>query len=166
MAETQAIIPDRDFHVTTVDGATYEVTSRYIGEIAFLDLLKQMLKRDLERQDEDYNHPKYPEWSKTTVLQILHNREYLGHLICGRQTTKSFKNKKMVIVPEEQWVVTPNTHEPLVEQYVFDLAQKTAHVKKRENSWAHVNIFAGLLKCPDCGSGLGFRILFPRQSNS
>lgn len=53
MAETQAIIPDRDFHVTTVDGATYEVTSRYIGEIAFLDLLKQMLKRDLERQDEE-----------------------------------------------------------------------------------------------------------------
>jgi len=37
------------FHVEMVDGATYEVTSNYSGNMTYLDLLKQMLKRDIER---------------------------------------------------------------------------------------------------------------------
>lgn len=53
MSEVQIISPDSELHVTTVNGATYEVTSNYIGDISFLDLLKQMLKRDLERQSEE-----------------------------------------------------------------------------------------------------------------
>jgi len=36
-------------HVETIDGARYEVTSNYVGNITFLELLKQMLKRDMER---------------------------------------------------------------------------------------------------------------------
>ena len=99
--------------------------------------------------------PKYPEWSKTTVLQILHNRTYLGHLICLKQTTKSFKNKKTVYLPEDKWVVTENTHEPIIDQYTFDIAQKIAHVKKREGKPLMENIFSGLLKCSTCGGGLG-----------
>jgi len=99
--------------------------------------------------------PKWPEWSKTTILQILHSRVYLGHLICGKQTTKSFKNKKMIYLPEEKWIVTENTHEPIVEQYTFDLAQKIAFVKRREGKPHMENIFSGLLKCSTCGGGLG-----------
>ena len=37
-------------HIVVIDGARYEVTSNYLGKITFLDLLKQMLKRDLERE--------------------------------------------------------------------------------------------------------------------
>ena len=37
-------------HVEIIDGARYEVTSNYVGKITFLDLLKQMIKRDLERE--------------------------------------------------------------------------------------------------------------------
>jgi len=36
-------------HTQTIDGATYEVVSNYIGDIALLDLFKQMLRRDMER---------------------------------------------------------------------------------------------------------------------
>lgn len=100
-------------------------------------------------------HPKYPtDWSNTTIMTILQNREYLGHLICNRSTTKSFKNRKLVRNPKEQWIEIPNTHQPIVEEYVFDMAQKVVQVKKRENTAGHNNIFAGLLKCPDCGGGL------------
>lgn len=49
MAQCEAIKLQSQHHVITVDGATYEVTSNYKGEVAFLDLLKQMLKRDMER---------------------------------------------------------------------------------------------------------------------
>ena len=46
----QVISPESRYHIETVDGARYEVTSNYIGKVTFLDLLKQMLKRDIERE--------------------------------------------------------------------------------------------------------------------
>lgn len=49
MTQCQTIQSSSQFHIVTVDGATYEVTSNYKGELTFLDLLKQMLKRDIER---------------------------------------------------------------------------------------------------------------------
>lgn len=52
MTETQTISSASQLHIETIDGATYEVTSNYIGEISLLDLLKRMLKRDLERSED------------------------------------------------------------------------------------------------------------------
>jgi len=36
-------------NVKIIDGATYEVTSNYVGNLTLLELFKQMLKRDIER---------------------------------------------------------------------------------------------------------------------
>ena len=100
---------------------------------------------------------KYPEdWSNATIMAILQNREYLGHMVGNKSTTKSFKNRKMVAVPKAEWIETPNTHPHIVEEYLFDMAQKVVRVKKRENSTSEPNIFAGLLKCSDCDASLGF----------
>ena len=52
MVEAKTLPPASQLHVEMIDGSTYEVISNYIGEISFLDLLKQMLKRDLERPEE------------------------------------------------------------------------------------------------------------------
>jgi DNA invertase Pin-like site-specific DNA recombinase/ribosomal protein S15P/S13E len=102
-------------------------------------------------------HPKYPtDWSNTTVMTILQNREYLGHLVCHKSTTKSFKNRKLVRLSEDDWIIKPNTHEPIVDEYLFEMAQKVVRVRKRENTVGHENIFAGLLKCSDCGGSLSF----------
>jgi len=51
MTQCQTIQVPSQFHVETIDGATYKVTSNYKGDVTFLDLLKQMLKRDMERQE-------------------------------------------------------------------------------------------------------------------
>lgn len=105
----------------------------------------------------DCFHPKYPtDWNHDSIMTILKNREYLGHLVCNKSTTKSFKNRKLVRNPEEEWIEVKNTHEPIVEQSLFDMAQKVLKVKKRGNTVGHNNIFAGLLKCPDCGRALGY----------
>ena len=49
MNDVQTLPPESRIHIETINGATYEVTSNYIGDISFLELLKQMLKRDLSR---------------------------------------------------------------------------------------------------------------------
>jgi hypothetical protein len=102
--------------------------------------------------------PKYPTgWSYTTIRAVLQNRAYLGHLVCNKHTTKSFKNKTPILTPKDQWIEVQNTHEPIVGEYLFDLAQKVARVKKRENTAGLDNIFRGLLRCSNCGGGLSYR---------
>jgi hypothetical protein len=52
MTDTQTVSPASQLHVETIEGASYEVVSNYIGDISLLDLFKQMLKRDLERLED------------------------------------------------------------------------------------------------------------------
>jgi hypothetical protein len=52
MTDTQTVSPASQLHVETIEGASYEVVSNYIGDISLLDLFKQMLKRDLERSED------------------------------------------------------------------------------------------------------------------
>lgn len=94
------------------------------------------------------------DWSHTTIKNIVLNHIYLGHMVNLKTTTKSYKNKKQVTLPEEAWIVVKNTHEPLVSEDTFALAQKIIGVKKRGNKYGFKNIFAGLVKCDDCGSGM------------
>ena len=109
-----------------------------------------------------YTYKDDTDWAKTTVMQIIKNKVYLGHIISLKKTSLSFKNKKPIKVPEEEQVFMPNMHEPLIDQDTFDLAQKVFKIKKRGNKYGFDNIFVGILKCSDCGSGLA--IQFPNES--
>lgn len=47
-------------------------------------------------------------WAKTTVHQILSNPIYLGKLVSQRYKTKSFKDKRIVPRPEDEWITVEN----------------------------------------------------------
>ena len=53
MIDVKENSPVSQFHVEIIDGAKYEVNSNYVGKIPLLDLLKQILKRDMERQENE-----------------------------------------------------------------------------------------------------------------
>jgi len=97
----------------------------------------------------------YPtQWELTTVQQILRNREYLGHVVSQKQTTKSFKNKTCVNRPKSEWVEVLDMHPALIDQQTFDKVQGFIKTKRCAYSIQEGNIFAGLLKCADCGNNL------------
>jgi DNA invertase Pin-like site-specific DNA recombinase len=96
------------------------------------------------------------EWIHTTVRSILQNRVYVGDMVGHKQSNKSFKNHTIVRYPEEEWITVTGTHEPLVSIDTFERVQRLIQVKKRDNTAQITNIFAGLLKCKDCGGGLSF----------
>jgi hypothetical protein len=98
-------------------------------------------------------------WHTTSISQIIKNKVYLGHMISQKESSVSFKNKKTIKRSEEECVKVLNTHEPLVEQDEFDIAQKIFRIKNRGNKHGFVNIFVGIVKCSDCGAGL--TIIFP-----
>uniref|UniRef100_UPI003AB62C40 recombinase family protein n=1 Tax=Ruminococcus sp. TaxID=41978 RepID=UPI003AB62C40 len=54
-------------------------------------------------------------WGSSTICNILEKREYLGHTI-NFKTRKHFKDKKSHYVPEDEWTIFENTHEPIIDQ--------------------------------------------------
>lgn len=102
-------------------------------------------------------NPKYPyDWANMTIKIILQNKVYLGHMVSHKNTKKSFKSKSIVPVPKDEWIEVLDTHEPLVDEETFELAQKIIRVKKRPTKTGEHQIFAGLLRCSTCGQSLSF----------
>ena len=102
--------------------------------------------------DEVAKHP-YG-WSSLTVQEILRNPIYLGKLVCLRRGSKSFKDKRIVDRPEDEWITVENTHEALVDQETFDTVQARLNVKQPA-TWANSdNKFRGLLICGGCQNRL------------
>ena len=100
---------------------------------------------------------KFPtDWVAKNVKMILENQVYLGHMVSHKTQTKSFKNKKPVAVPKEEWIIVRNTHEAIIDEETFELVQKFISVKKQPNKTGRPNIFVGLVKCPDCGRNMAF----------
>ena len=103
------------------------------------------------------SYPKYPYyWLKATVKTILLNPVYTGRTVALRYTNKSYKNKKRIERPEDEWVITENTHEALVSREDYDTVYKRLSVKTRDKVTNPDNIFRGLVMCPDCGKVHGF----------
>ena len=90
-------------------------------------------------------------WGSSTVCSILEKREYLGHTV-NFKTRKHFKDKKSHYVPEDEWTIFENTHEPIIDQPTFDLVQKIrGNVRRYPNGWGEAAPLTGLLFCADCG---------------
>ncbi len=94
------------------------------------------------------------DWHATSIRVILSNRVYLGELVFGRSKSKGFYTKKRVAVPEDEWIVVENTHEPIISRELWDTVQKLMASKRRETKQGEIQMFAGLVKCAGCGSSL------------
>lgn len=94
-------------------------------------------------------------WSHRTVDQILRNESYLGHMVQGRHKVKSYKIHTIVPIDREDWYFVKDTHEPIIDQTTFNLAQT---ILERDTRVApnkkQVYTFSGFLKCADCGKGM------------
>ena len=108
------------------------------------------------RRTGSHRHPRpHPNciynWPDKTLYDILARKEYLGHTITGKSYKVSYKSKKTKKNPEEKRYFFPNTHEPLIDEETFELAQKRIATKHRPTKVDEIDIFSGLLFCGDCG---------------
>ena len=86
-------------------------------------------------------------WGASSAVEILKNREYLGHTV-NFKTRKHFKDKKSHYVPKDEWTIFENTHEPIIDQPTFDLVQKIrGNVRRYPDSWDKAAHPTGLLYC-------------------
>ena len=94
-------------------------------------------------------------WTATAVLRILKNPVYIGTLEQGKRSSPNYKVKKQFAVPEEQWAVKENTHEPAVSRDTFENVAKILRTDTR-TAPGEETVFplGGLLYCADCGRSM------------
>lgn len=69
-------------------------------------------------------------WYGSTIKCILQNRHYIGDLVQGKETTSSVTCKRRTKIEKENFIIVPNTHEPIISKEIFDAVQ--AMVKNRK----------------------------------
>ena len=96
------------------------------------------------------------EWTISQVRKILRDETYIGHSIHNRQATVSFKSKKRVNRPKEEWWRVEGTHEAIISKADFDRVQQNIASRRRQRNDGTTQIFAGMVKCADCGWTMGY----------
>ena len=104
-----------------------------------------------ERHFEDNEENRYI-WSENSVRGILRSPIYAGNLAGYKRIAANMKSKKRPSKLPEEWEVIPDTHEGIVTQEEFDTVQQLITSRRLpENKGGFENIFAGVIKCADCG---------------
>ncbi|MDE6728523.1 MAG: recombinase family protein [Oscillospiraceae bacterium] len=91
-------------------------------------------------------------WAQKTIVGILEKLEYVGHTVNFKTHKKSYKNKKKMANPREEWMIFENTHEPIISQHDYDLVQELRKNKRKIQKHGEVNPFSGMVYCADCGA--------------
>ena len=91
-------------------------------------------------------------WSRATVSQMLRCRTYAGDLVQGRHRRVSYKSARMVWLPQEQWIVVPETQEPIVPRETFEAVQAQLARRARGGRSGTRHPLARKVVCGLCGS--------------
>ena len=134
----------------TIDGyGPYQIASKLKSEKVLIP--SAYLAQHSEGVNKNKTFKDVYGWGSSTICNILEKREYLGHTI-NFKTRKHFKDKKSHYVPEDEWTIFENTHEPIIDQQTFDLVQKIrGNVRRYPDGWGEAAPLTGLLYCADCG---------------
>ncbi len=107
-------------------------------------------------------------WSAISIKAILENPIYVGDLVQQRVTTVSYKNHKRIFRDESEFLVTPNTHEAIIERDVWDRVQALKQSVSRGRYQKHSGIthpLSGLMFCADCGGKMQMRKAVYKEKN-
>ena len=92
-------------------------------------------------------------WTITTIGDMLKNEVYLGKTIWNKTRQAAVGSKRQIKNDRSEWTVMEGTHEPLVTQEVFDMANAKAFTHQKKNVQTGRKV-QPILICPYCGRRL------------
>lgn len=135
--------------------------------VSLEDLTGELNARGVPTPGRKNKRTKERKWIRATVKIILSNPAYVGCLAWNKTSQGKYhqliggKAEKKCPGPKSrhdraEWIVTERTHEPLVDQEIFDLVQDRL---RRNRSGQHATVKRGyllsrLLVCAHCGRSL------------
>lgn len=93
-------------------------------------------------------------WNRTAILRTARDRTYLGYVINGKSKKVSYKSKKIIQTPKEEYIEIQGMHESLVDQETFDIVQRLIDSRRKTRVYKHDFMLKGLLECAECGKKL------------
>lgn len=161
------IIPDpetaqvvREIYRRKLEGQGDTAITRWLNASGILSPSSYRYQKGIIR-DERYAQPK--PWLVQTVKTILRSEVYLGHMVQGRRICEFYANRPNRMLPQNEWTVVKNTHEPLISQEDFDRVQEInrqakeayhANLGKYDALGKTENLLKGLVFCAECGRPL------------
>lgn len=95
-------------------------------------------------------------WTYSTIHNILKNEMYLGNMVQGK-SSRQMRGKAHALDPSN-WIVVKETHDAIIDTLTWNKVQSLLKRNTRELNFEQNNsIFAGFLKCGDCGRAMAKR---------
>ena len=92
-------------------------------------------------------------WTYSTINNILQKEIYIGNMVQGTKTQQMRSRQRPV--DKQNWIIVNDTHEAIIDSETWNKAQILLGRRKRDIGLdTNVNIFAGFIKCADCGRSL------------
>lgn len=96
-------------------------------------------------------------WSASQIVKMLKNEKYAGDLVQKKTITPDYlSHDKKYNHGEEQLVVIPNHHEPIVDRTLWELVQSELKQRNRRGEYGEGHsrryVFSGKIQCGECGA--------------
>ena len=105
-------------------------------------------------------------WRPTAVGNILENQTYVGDTVSNKTNQALFAGQAKRKIPENEWIITPNTHPAIIPRDDFEVIQKQLKMsqqcyRERRESTASINEklkdeLPEMVFCADCGERMDF----------
>lgn len=140
----------------------FEMAARGAGQIRIAQELNKegvpcpseykRLMGEKYRNCNQLNKTKY--WTYATIHRLLANEMYMGHMV-QRRSERPAMHGRAKALDRARWIVVENTHDPIITRELWDAARAQLSRNARTIDFEHnVGVFAGLLKCGDCGRSM------------
>ena len=131
--------PD-DHHRLVIDPVAAEVVRSiyqwFLGGMSIIGIAKKLNQLGIpnptlykKQLGFNYKHPTGELcdglWPDSSVKRILKNRIYTGDMVQSKTKIKSYKVQVCTNVPEEDWIIVPNTHEAIIPREQFESDRKS-----------------------------------------
>ena len=150
--ETSAEVVKEIFNLFIQGHGTFEI-ARILRERKVLTPSEYNASISTNSNTQEYQY----KWCGTTVAGILDRQEYIGDTVNFKCTTRSYKDKTRVNLPKEDRKIFKNTHEPIIDEYTWNIAKQLRNNRKKRAKSGKKSIFSGLLFCYDCGKKMYFQ---------
>ena len=150
--ETSAEVVKEIFNLFIQGHGTCEI-ARILRERKILTPSEYNASITINSNNQEYLY----KWCGTTVAGILDRPEYIGDTVNFKCTTRSYKDKTKIKLPKEDRKVFKNTHEPIIDEYTWNIAKQLRNNRKKPTRSGKKSIFSGLLFCNDCGMKMYFQ---------
>ena len=93
-------------------------------------------------------------WTHTGIKRILTNPIYIGTIVQNKSKKISYKSKKRIKLPEQEYTIIKNHHEAIINIEIWNSVQKKLENNKGEKIKEEDPLLKSLLYCSHCHNRL------------